>query len=128
MSQQLADRLDSYALRQGDRRGEGMAGRMECNLFHNAYFGHDFVETGIAPAVARKVEDPLGPGHRPVLEQNVVRHFEQPDVYFGTRFAARRTDPQLFIHLLDIFQRKVLHVDIRQAGETAEQKGIPDKL
>ena len=87
-----------------------------------------FVETGIAPAVARKVEDSLGPGHRPVLEQNVVRHFEQPDVYFGTRFAARRTDPQLFIHLLDIFQRKVLHVDIRQAGETAEQKGIPDKL
>ena len=28
MSQQLADRLDSYALRQGDRRGEGMAGEM----------------------------------------------------------------------------------------------------
>ncbi len=54
MSQQLADRLNSYALRQGDRRGEGMAGRMECNLLHNAYFGHDFVETGIAPAVARK--------------------------------------------------------------------------
>ena len=34
MSQQLADRLNSYALRQGDRRGEGMAGRMECNLLH----------------------------------------------------------------------------------------------
>ena len=28
MSQQLADRLNSYALRQGDRRGEGMAHRM----------------------------------------------------------------------------------------------------
>ena len=29
MSQQLADRLNSYALRQGDRRGEGMAGDVE---------------------------------------------------------------------------------------------------
>ena len=32
MSQQLADRLDSYALRQGDRRGEGMAGHMDCRI------------------------------------------------------------------------------------------------
>ena len=93
MSQQLADRLNSYALRQGDRRGESMAGRMECNLLHNAYFGHDFVETGIAPAVARKGENPLVAGHRPMFEQDVVRHFEQPDIHLGTRLAACRTDP-----------------------------------
>lgn len=66
---------------------------VECNLLHNAYFGHDFVETGIAPAVARKGENPLVAGHRPMFEQDVVRHFEQPDIHLGTRLAACRTDP-----------------------------------
>ena len=93
MPQQLAYRFDGYALRQGDGRGERVAGRMECNLLHNAYFGHDLVEAGVAPAVAGKLEDALVTGHGPVFEQNVVRYLEQPDIDFGTRFAARRTDP-----------------------------------
>lgn len=100
---------------------------MECNLLHNAYFGHDFVETGIAPAVARKGENPLVAGHRPMFEQDVVRHFEQPDIH--SEPVLRRV---VLIHnclfTCWMFQRKVLYINIRQAREAAEQKCVPDKL
>ncbi len=128
MSQQFADRLDGHALGKGEGRGERVARRMERDASSDVRMLDDPLQTGIAPTVARQVENPLAAGRRAVTQQDRMRNGEQADIDFGARFAPFRADPPLVVLFQQIFGPQVAQVDIRKAGEATEDIGVAHEL
>ena len=128
MPQQLTDSLDCHSLRKGDRRGKGMAGRVERNVPRNACQGHDAFEADVAPAVTREVEYLRVTLPGLIFQQDGIRNGENPHIDGSSGFATCRTDPQLFTILLNVLGGKQAEVDIGESGEATEQKRIPHQL
>ena len=128
MPQQFADGLDRHSLRKRDRRGEGVACRMERDVPWNARQGHNAFETDVAPAVARQAEYPCISLYWFVFQQNGVRNREDTHVDRRPGLAAGRVDPQLFTVLLDMLRGKRAEIDVGKSGETTEHKRVAYQL
>ena len=94
----------------------------------NACQGHDAFEADVALAVAWKVEYLRVTLSGLVFQQDGIRNGENPHVDGSPGFTTCRVDPQLFTVLLNLLRRKQPQVDIREPGETTEQKRIPHQL
>ncbi len=128
VSQQLADRLDAHALGKGEGRGECVARRMERDAPSDVRMFDDSPQTDVAPAVARQVENPLAAGSRAVTQQDRMRDGEQADIDLGAGFSPFRADPPLIMLFQQVFGPQVAQIDIRKAGEAAENIGVAHEL
>ncbi len=128
MAQQFADRLDGHALGEGEGRGEGVSGRMERDASSDVRMFDDPLQTGVAPSVARQVENPLAAGGRDVTQQDRMRDGEQADIDIGAGFSPLRADPPLVVLFQEVLGPQVAQVDIRKTGEAAEDIGVAHEL
>lgn len=129
VSQQFADRLYGDTLRQRDRSGERMAGRMERDAFVDARRRCDPAQTSVAPSVARQTENREIGRFGQIVLQNRMRQGEQPDAHFGAGLAAGQIEPPgAGGGLLYLAPGEVAEVDVGQSRETTEQKRIAHAL
>ena len=68
-------------------------------------------------------------GNAFVFVDDVLRHVQQADVRFHSRFLAARLYPQMPVEgNLQVLFREVRHVTPAQTGEAAEDEEVPDKF
>lgn len=125
VAEQLRDRLDGHAVREGQCRGEGVAGTVKRNALIDPAELHQLRQTTIAPAVARQGKDHALMILWRVLIQNCPCHIEQTYLHLRTGLVAHGLDPTMIAELRNMGACEALQIDKRQPREAAEEEGIP---
>ena len=127
MAEHLRDHLDRDTLREGQRRGEGVAGRMEGDRLLDLGTAHQVGQAAVAPAVARQRKDrPIGKVGG-VFAQDGERKVEEAHLDGLSRLVTCRLDPVATADMAHMADAQLHQINERKPRKAAEQKAVADE-
>lgn len=131
MAEHLRNRLDGYTIGQRHRRGERVAGTMECQILVDTAEVGNLLQVGVYLLIRRYGEEQsaLPLDRTLVLFDKPQRCLQQSYVYRNIRFLPFGVDPQVAVGpALKHIGGEILQVDVGQSGVATEEEQVADDL
>lgn len=131
MAEHLRNRLDGYAIGQRHRRGERVAGHVECQILVDTAEVGNLLQVGVYLLIRRYGEEQsaLPLDRTLVLFYEPQRRLQQSYMYRNICFLPFGVYPQVAVGpALKHVGGEILQVDVGQSGVATEQEQVADDL